>query len=87
VIDLGLVPLHPSVESEARFARERAELFGAKGGEDYELLAALPADAPPPELGTLGLTRIGRVEVGEPGRVILELDGKPVVLSSYDHFA
>ncbi|HZO62293.1 MAG TPA: thiamine-phosphate kinase [Gaiellaceae bacterium] len=47
-------------------------------GEDYELLAALPA-------GSTGFSEIGTCEEGE--GVELLLDGDPVELGGYEHFA
>jgi thiamine-monophosphate kinase len=87
VIDLDLLPRHPAVDPEAARAGEPGPAFAARGGEDYELLAALPEPRPEVASAPVRLTRIGRVEEGEPGRAILELAGKPVSLTSYDHFA
>ncbi len=87
VIDLGLVPRHPAVDPEAERAGEPAASFAAQGGEDYELLVALPVDPPDVSSAPVRLTRIGRVEKGAPGRVILEIGGSPLALTSYDHFA
>ena len=89
-LDLELVPVHPSAVAEAGRLGQAAQEFAAEGGEDYELLAALP-----PEFGEsdvrefegaygLALTRIGRVT---PGRgVRLRFAGRPVSLRGYDHF-
>jgi thiamine-monophosphate kinase len=50
------------------------------GGEDYELLFTLPADATPPK----GTTRIGSMVPGRPGEV--RLQGRPLEPRGYDHF-
>jgi len=82
-IDLDLVPCHPAVAAEARLAAEPDAEFAAKGGEDYELLVALP----PEFSGAPGfpLTRIGEAAAG--AGLSLELDGRPIVLAGYEHFA
>lgn len=86
VIDLEALPLHPAVPRQDARA---AACFAAQGGEDYELLAALPAEcatamaALGAELG-IALTPVGRVEDGEGTR--LEFRGEAVDLRSYDHF-
>ena len=82
-IALERLPVHPAVPAEADAAGEAPELFAARGGEDFELLAAMPpgftAASPFP------LTRIGEVEAGR--GVALELGGRPVSVPGYDHFA
>jgi thiamine-monophosphate kinase len=82
-IELERVPCHPAVEAEAAAAGEPAAVFAAKGGEDYELLVALP-----PEFSAqpdFPLTRVGEVRAG--AGLTLELAGGPIVLSGYEHFA
>jgi thiamine-monophosphate kinase len=82
-IDLGLVPADPAARDEARRSGESAGTFAARGGEDYELLAAMPPEftgATP-----FPLTRIGRIEPGSGARFLL--DGAELPLSGYDHFA
>lgn len=54
VLDARLLPLADGVTDVE---------IAATGGEDYELLACLPADARPPA----GFTQIGEVAAGEPG--------------------
>jgi len=83
VLELERVPCHPAVHAEAARAAESDAVFAAKGGEDYELLVVLP-----PEYAggaTFPLHRIGEVRAG--AGLQLELDGEPVVLSGYEHFA
>ena len=84
-IQLERLPCHPAVPAEARAAGEPAPVFAARGGEDYELLVALPPEVLP-DAG-IALTRIGRVEAGDIGGSVLELGGHQVSLASYDHFA
>jgi thiamine-monophosphate kinase len=82
-VELALVPLHPAARAEAKLTGQRPALFAAWGGEDYELLAALPAGFD----GTsqLMLTRIGEFAPG--ADVAFTLDGRPVAPGGYDHFA
>lgn len=82
LIDLGTLPIDPRV-ADATIGSEPPAVFAARGGEDYELLVAMPEEF---EGGAeFRLTRIGRVA---PGRgVTLTLDGRPVALAGYDHFA
>jgi thiamine-monophosphate kinase len=90
-IDAGSLPLAEGVaEVAAAAGRDPLEL-AASGGEDYELLAALPpnrlveASARLEQAGETGLTRIGKVSSGAgveirlPGGGLLETEG-------YDHF-
>jgi thiamine-monophosphate kinase len=57
---------------------EGAELADLGFGEDYELLAALPGES-------AAFVEIGRCEEGD--SVELRLDGKPVELGGFEHFA
>ncbi len=55
------------------------------GGEDYELLFTVPAGTRvPTRFENLPLTRIGVIERGPAGRVLLS--GQPLVALGYDHF-
>ena len=63
-IEISGLPLGPGVAAEAERAKVAADLFAAEGGEDYELLVALPAGAAPPLLD-VKLTRIGRLVPGD----------------------
>jgi thiamine-monophosphate kinase len=81
VIDLDRVPAAPGVPSPA---------YAAGGGEDYELLAAMPAafDSRAASVAARAgatLTRIGCVETGA-GAVFLS-GGVPVTVPGWDHFA
>ena len=82
VIDLAAVPVDSGVTAEV-LGDESAQVFAARGGEDYELLVAMP----PAFRGAEGLdlTRVGSVAAG--GGARFQLDSGEVVLSGYDHFA
>jgi thiamine-monophosphate kinase len=78
VVDASTIPIAPDVDAVAAAAgRDPLELATA-GGEDYELLAALPPKAIAPAreaLAALGtpLTAIGRVEAAQDGRPRAEI--------------
>lgn len=86
-LELERLPVHPGVPA----AGDRAPvLVAAEGGEDYELLVALPetfgvADAARclAETG-IPLTRVGQVAAGEGVRLLHH--GEPITLRGYDHF-
>ncbi|HXE58379.1 MAG TPA: AIR synthase-related protein, partial [Gemmatimonadales bacterium] len=90
-IELERIPCAPGVPRAAARAGQPAEAFAAEGGEDYELLAALPegftdADAAGFEREQgIPLTRVGRVVAGEGVRFLL--GGRPAELRGHDHFA
>ena len=90
-IDLDLLPIHPAVPDVAKAAALAPAMFAAVGGEDYELLVALPPrfrdeDAASfTQLVGLPLTRIGQVGQGSGTHFVLA--GKPMALRGYDHFA
>jgi len=56
--------------------------LAAAGGEDYELLAALPPGVPPP----VAMTEVGRL-TDEGGARLVDGSGAAVELSGWDHFA
>lgn len=101
-LDLDSVPVAPVAVAEAERRGEPPARFAAEGGEDYELLAALPPEFTPDgaarclaECG-MRLTRIGMV--GEGSGVRFRLDGGAVTvapplaaplaapLAGYQHF-
>jgi thiamine-monophosphate kinase len=82
-IVLEQLPLDPAVPAEAELLGETAAEFAARGGEDYELLVAMPAGFEGTE--QFRLTRIGMVSAG--AGVALTLAGRPLTLRGYDHFA
>ena len=82
-LDLELIPLHSAVTDEAERQGEPAPVFAAKGGEDYELLVALPPefDRVPP----FPLTKVGEVLPG--AGLSLRWNGRPIELTGYEHFS
>jgi thiamine-monophosphate kinase len=90
-LDLATLPLGPGVAAEATRAKTRPPVFAAQGGEDYELLVALPDtfhrnDALALQRTTgVPLTRIGTVRPGK--GVTFRLEGAVLDLTGYDHFA
>jgi thiamine-monophosphate kinase len=89
-LTLDALPLTAAAADEARRAGTAPETFAAEGGEDYELLAALPptfveADRLEFERDCgLALSRIGVVGTGRGVRA--HLRGVPVALTGYRHF-
>lgn len=91
-IDAGSLPIAKGVaEIAAAAGREPLEL-AATGGEDYELLAALPPDRLADASIRIGeaaettLTPIGEVEAGEGAEIRLP-GGSTLATGGYDHFA
>jgi thiamine-monophosphate kinase len=87
-IDLDSIPVAPEAREMAQRLGVPAAQFAAEGGEDYELLVALPPrfDAPDAfarECG-IGLTRIGAVEQGSGVRFLL--GGRQLELHGFNHF-
>ena len=89
-LELERVPVHPAAIAEAARREEPVQRFAAEGGEDYELLVALPpafgeADVRAFERACgLALTRIGRAVRGRGVRA--RLAGRSLSLRGYDHF-
>jgi thiamine-monophosphate kinase len=87
-IALDSIPIAPEAQEEARLLGVPVERFAAEGGEDYELLVALPAAFNASDLFVrecgLGLTRIGTV--GQGSGVRFQLAGRPLELRGFDHF-
>ena len=83
VVDIGALPLHPDVLREAFAVGETPGVFAARGGEDFELLVAMPRTFP----GTdeFPLSCVGDVHPGN-GVAYFE-DGFELRLDGYDHFA
>ena len=90
-IDIGSLPVHPDLVSRVARTGESAVALAAMGGEDYELLVAMPSGfdqrAAAEHLHDTGvpLTRIGLVEAGH--GVSLTEGGASVTLRGFDHFA
>jgi len=90
-LDLGSIPVHPELVARVASTGESAIALAAEGGEDYELLAAMPAAFDESHAARhlretgVPLTRIGVVEAGH--GVSLTEAGVSVTLRSFDHFA
>jgi len=93
-IALERLPVPPEVDATARAEGVAPPVFGALGGEDYELLVALPKEFGEKEARDcqratrVPLTRIGEVvpRTQGGGGVIFWHNGEPVSLSGFDHF-
>jgi thiamine-monophosphate kinase len=89
-LSLETVPVAAAAIAEARRMGVPVQQFAAEGGDDYELLVALPpefggADARSFESATgIALTRVGAVERGSGVRA--ELLSRGLELRGYDHF-
>jgi thiamine-monophosphate kinase len=87
-IDLGRLPLASDVIAVATRSGSTPAQFAAEGGEDFELLVALPPrfDAAESFLRECGipLTRVGVAKEGSGVRFLLE--SRPVVLRGFNHF-
>lgn len=80
-IDLDTLPLSTGFVS-ARGDSEAARLFAATGGDDYALLATLPAPLDPSTLclpQSASMTMIGRISRGPPN-IRLTANGRPLEL-------
>lgn len=90
-ISLDLLPLAPGVAAGAALEGSAPAVFAGRGGEDYELLAAMPAGFGPEQAEQLAratgvpLARIGTVREGSGAR--FRLAGSEVRLAGFDHFA
>ena len=89
-VDLSRVPVAGAAVAPSIAASVEPSIFAAQGGEDYELLAALPGgfgerDVRAFEQSTgLALTRVGSVHRGSGVRFLLR--GERVSLEGFDHF-
>ena len=90
-IVLEQLPLHPSAVVAALAARAEPVIYAAKGGEDYELLVALPSSfcddgARMFERETgLTLTRVGTCHHGRGVRLMFR--GSRLTLTGFNHFS
>lgn len=88
-LSLDRVPVAPDAVAEARLLGMSPALFAAEGGEDYELLVALPSEFSPAQAEAfvracgLPLTRIGVAREGTGAR--FTAGGAPVAVRGYDH--
>jgi thiamine-monophosphate kinase len=89
-LSLETVPVAAAAVAEARRMDMPVQQFAAEGGDDYELLVALPPDFGESDVRAfqsvtgIALTRIGVIERG--GGVRAELLGRALDLRGYDHF-
>ena len=89
-LTLETIPVAAAAIAEARRLDVPVQQFAAEGGEDYELLVALPGGFDPAgvrEFETacgVALTRIGTAHRGSGVRA--KLAGRPLTLRGYDHF-
>jgi thiamine-monophosphate kinase len=86
-IDLARLPIHPSVHRAAAGQGEPAAAFAAVGGEDYELLVAMPPEwdrGHDAEAWTgTPLVAIGTVHAGQ--GTTFRLDGRDLTLAGFRH--
>lgn len=81
------LPLHPAATATARRLGIDPLTFALAGGEDYELLVAVPARVRALPAMACGLTRVGTVTDG-PGSVLVGPDGgRSPLPCGYDAFA
>lgn len=87
-INLDLLPVAPEVNGEARRLDISPQQFAAEGGEDYELLVALPPHFEASHLFAkecgVSLVRVGSVGVGSGVRFLLAR--RALDLRGFDHF-
>ena len=87
-IDLNAIPVAAGVPEEAAGLGVPPERFAAEGGEDYELLVALPSRFDAVDLFVrecgIPLTCIGLAAEGS--GVVFRLAGRPLELHGFNHF-
>jgi thiamine-monophosphate kinase len=87
-IDLSAIPVAPEAIEEAERMGVPPARFAAEGGEDYELVVALPARFDARDLFVrecgIPLTRIGLAAEGS--GVVFRLAGQPLELHGFNHF-
>ncbi len=84
-VDGGLLPVHSSVFAEAARIGEPPAVFAARGGEDYELVAAMPPDYSATEVAGVPITKVGVVVAGTGVR--FRVGGRVTVVGGFNHFA
>ena len=80
-IELEALPVAGGVREAAAALGEDPLVMAATGGEDFELLAAIPPGSPEPE----GFTRVGTVMPADDGLGFVAPDGAALELSGYEH--
>lgn len=87
-VALDAVPVTAEVSAEAARLGQSAAQFAAEGGEDFELLVALPSEFDSAtELAAecgIPLTRIGTVRAGNGAQ--FNQNGAPISLTGFNHF-
>jgi thiamine-monophosphate kinase len=87
-IDLDAVPVAPEIHREAERSHMPSSQFAAEGGEDYELLVALPGNFDEAKEFArqcgIPLTRIGTVGAGRGVRFVQA--GRTITLKGFNHF-
>ncbi len=89
-LDLARLCRESKVSAELKrplpLARGATENQALHGGEDYELLFTAPTQLEiPGHIGSLRVTRIGKIMRGNAG--LVRLDGVPLSREGFDHFA
>ena len=93
-LEADAIPLHPTLLADPAPPGTTPLELALHGGEDYELLVALPPDVLAPrveefaELFDLSVTRVGRVREGT-GVVLVSPGGgapRPLARGGFDHF-
>ena len=88
VIDLNAIPVSPDAEQEAGRLGAPPQRFAAEGGEDYELLVAMPpgfaAAAEFVRECGIALSPVGEAVAGSGVRFLLS--GRPIKLRGFNHF-
>jgi thiamine monophosphate kinase len=82
-VDLDRVPVQAGAERIARAIRRAPGWFAAAGGEDYELVCALPRD----RLDQVGveLIEVGEIEEGPAGTIRFTGAGSDDPPRGFDH--
>ena len=87
-IDLSQLPVMPEAAAQARRLGLSPSQFAAEGGEDFELLVALPPkfDAAAAFMQDCGLPlrSIGTIQAGQGARFVQ--DGRTIPLKGFNHF-
>ncbi len=83
VIDLDAIPVAPGVDAVAEATGQDKRILALTGGEDYELLVAVPPDRLDAlrALLDLPLTPVGALEAGTPGLEVRDGDGRAIALT------
>lgn len=86
-IDVERIPVHAAARPAAQSAGESAWRFAARSGEEYELLAAMPADVSDEDLARapVPVTVIGTIEAA-PGLRATEHGTSVDLPAGHDHF-